>query len=191
MKTTKGIPNRIFWTWDHSTNWCTNTPGAQNCGVSNEYYKNPEATAEVFDEDGYFHTGDYGQVNEKKQLLITGRKKNIIILGNGKNIYPEELENYIGNIPYALESVVYALRDAVGHESELCAECIVDPKFMEGSSLEEKVAKLKNDIFKALEKLPTYKQIKNVKIREIPFIKTTTNKIRRAKDGSPLNEEEK
>ncbi len=155
------------------------------------YYKNPEATAEVFDEDGYFHTGDYGKVNEKKQLLITGRKKNIIILGNGKNIYPEELENYIGNIPYALESVVYALRDEIGHESELCAECIVDPKFMEGSSLEEKVTKLKNDIFKALEKLPTYKQIKNVKIREIPFIKTTTNKIRRSKDGSPLNEEDK
>ncbi len=152
------------------------------------YYKNPEATAEVFTEDGYFRTGDYGKIDETGKIIITGRKKNIIILGNGKNIYPEELENYIGNIPYALENIVYALRDEDGNEESLCAECIVDPEVMKEFSISDLTAKLKADIYKKLENLPTYKQIKTVIIREIPFIKTTTNKIKRNKDGSPKND---
>ena len=57
------------------------------------YYNNPEATAEVFDKDGFFHTGDYGKLDEEGWIYITGRLKNIIILANGKNVYPEEIEN--------------------------------------------------------------------------------------------------
>ncbi len=150
------------------------------------YYKNEEATAEAFTEDGYFRTGDFGKINAKKQIVITGRKKNIIILGNGKNIYPEELEDYIGGIPYVLENLVYATRDENGNESALCVECILDPETLALSNRAELQQKLKSDIFKALESLPTYKQINNVIIRETPFVKTTTNKIKRAKDGSPL-----
>ncbi len=150
------------------------------------YYKNEEATAEVFTEDGYFRTGDFGKINAKKQIVITGRKKNIIILGNGKNIYPEELEDYIGGIPYVLENLVYATRDASGNEDALCVECIIDPETLALTNRAELQQKLKSDIFKALETLPTYKQINNVIIRETPFVKTTTNKIKRAKDGSPL-----
>ncbi len=150
------------------------------------YYKNPEATAEVFTEDGYFRTGDYGRMTKKGQLMITGRKKNMIILGNGKNIYPEELENYIGGISYVLENLVYGARDEDGKEDALAVECIIDPAFAEGISEEELQAKLKHDIFEALKDLPTYKQIKIVKVRKTPFVKTTTNKIKRAKDGSPL-----
>ncbi len=150
------------------------------------YYKNEEATAEVFTEDGYFRTGDYGKINKKGQILITGRKKNIIILGNGKNIYPEELEDYIGGIPYVLENIVYASRDEVGTEASLAVQCVLAPEVLEGANMEELQAKLKHDVFQALAALPTYKQITNVIIRETPFVKTTTNKIRRAKDGSPM-----
>ena len=150
------------------------------------YYKNEEATAEVFTEDGYFRTGDFGKINAKKQIIITGRKKNIIILGNGKNIYPEELEDYIGGIPYVLENIVYAIRDENGNENALCVECIIDPETLEKSNRAQLQQQLKSDVFKALAELPTYKQINNVIIRETPFVKTTTNKIKRAKDGSPM-----
>ncbi len=150
------------------------------------YYKNEEATKDVFTKDGYFRTGDYGRINKKKQLIITGRKKNLIITGNGKNIYPEELEDYIGGIPYVLESIVYGVRDESGAEDSLAVQCVVDPEVLEKTGKDELQAKLKSDIFRTLEHLPTYKQVKTVIIREEPFVKTTTNKIRRAKDGSPM-----
>ncbi len=150
------------------------------------YYKAPEATAEVFTEDGYFRTGDFGKINKKKQLLITGRKKNIIILGNGKNIYPEELEAYIGNIPYVLQNVVYGERDENGNETALAVQCELDPEYLASGNKEELQAKLKQDVFEVLAHLPTYKQVTAVYIREEPFVITTTKKIRRAKDGSPL-----
>ena len=150
------------------------------------YYKNEAATAEVFTEDGFFRTGDYGKVNKKGQILITGRKKNIIILGNGKNIYPEELEDYIGGIPYVLENVVYAYRDEDGSEAALAVQCSVDPELLEKEGKEALEAKLKHDVFAALAKLPTYKQVTKVIIRETPFVITSSKKIRRAKDGSPM-----
>ena len=150
------------------------------------YYKNPEATAEAFTDDGFFRTGDYGKLTKKGQIMITGRKKNIIILGNGKNIYPEELEDYIGSIPYVLENIVYGARDEDGSEAALAVQCVLDPEYLKSGSIDELQAKLKHDIFQALEQLPTYKQITKVFIRETPFVKTTTNKIRRAKDGSPM-----
>ncbi len=150
------------------------------------YYKNPEATAEVFTADGYFRTGDFGKVNKKGQILITGRKKNIIILGNGKNIYPEELEDYIGGIPYVLENIVYAYRDEDGSEGALAVQCSVDPELLEKEGKEALEAKLKHDVFSTLEKLPTYKQVTKVIIRETPFVITSSKKIRRNKDGSPM-----
>ncbi len=150
------------------------------------YYKNEEATKAAFTADGYFCTGDYGKLTQKGQIMITGRKKNIIILGNGKNIYPEELEEYIASIPYVLENIVYADRDESGVEDRLAVQCAVDAAMLEKEGKEALEAKLKHDVFVVLEKLPTYKQVTKVIIREAPFVKTTTNKIRRAKDGSPL-----
>lgn len=150
------------------------------------YYKNPEATAEVFTDDGYFCTGDFGRLTKKGQIVITGRKKNIIILGNGKNIYPEELEDYVCGIPYVLECIVYSERNEAGEETNLAVQCAVDESALADASLEELQAKLKHDVFVALEELPTYKQIQQVYIRTEPFVKTTTNKIKRAKDGSPM-----
>ena len=79
------------------------------------YYKQPELTAEVL-KDGWFYTGDYGYINEKDQLIISGRKKNVIVLNNGKNVYPEEIEGYIQDIDYVNEVVVSGEKDKDGNE---------------------------------------------------------------------------
>ena len=71
------------------------------------YYKDAEATAEAFDDEGYFKTGDYGRIDKNGILYITGRKKNLIILSNGKNVYPEEIESELIAVPGVLEVVVY------------------------------------------------------------------------------------
>ena len=90
------------------------------------YYKEPELTREVLTEDGWFNTGDYGYMNKAGLLVITGRKKNIIVLSNGKNIYPEEIEEYIQGIPYVKEVVIYSVKDENGMEDALCAEVFPD-----------------------------------------------------------------
>lgn len=134
------------------------------------YYKQPEKTAEVLKE-GWFYTGDYGYINDKQQLVITGRKKNIIVLSNGKNIYPEEIEGYIQGIDYVAEVVVRGLIDEKGDESSLVAEVFL--------SEEKTSAEVLRDIKKVSRDLPVYKQISKVVIRGEEFDKTTSKKIRR------------
>ncbi len=143
------------------------------------YYKNEEETNKVLEPDGWFHTGDYGAINDKGQLLITGRKKNLIVLKNGKNIYPEEIENYIASVPYIKEIMVYAIEEN-GQEVGLCAEVFLDKKAVEelGEGIDI-AAKLKADIKEACAPLPIYKQVAKVIVRKNEFVKTTTNKIKR------------
>ncbi|MBQ3858910.1 MAG: AMP-binding protein [Clostridia bacterium] len=143
------------------------------------YYKQPEATKEVLTDDGWFSTGDYGMMNERGQLIITGRKKNIIVLSNGKNIYPEEIENYIGNIPYVKEVVVYSLRNEHGEEVKLCAEIFPNAEKVEEMGITDLPARLTKDVAKAVSSLPSYKGIAKIIIRQKEFEKTTTNKIKR------------
>lgn len=143
------------------------------------YYKNPEETARVI-KDGWFHTGDYGILNEIDQLLITGRKKNLIILNNGKNIYPEEIENYIMSIPYVTEVVVYALKDKAGNENALCAEAFLNEEKLTEMKVTNPLEKLKQDIGAACRSLPSYKQIQKIVLRSIEFDKTTSKKIKRS-----------
>ena len=135
------------------------------------YYKQPDLTAQVI-KDGWFYTSDYGKINENDMLVICGRKKNIIVLNNGKNIYPEEIEGYIQGIDSVAEVVVSGIKDKVGNESGLKAELFLnEPK-------EEK--EMMVEIREACKELPTYKQISVVVIRDIPFLKTTSNKIKRS-----------
>ena len=143
------------------------------------YYKQPEETKEVLTEDGWFHTGDYGMMNELGQLIITGRKKNIIVLSNGKNIYPEEIENYIQNIPYVNEVVVYSLRNEDGEEVRLCAEVFLNAEKVEEMGITDPAETLKKDVAQATASLPSYKKISKIVIRQKEFEKTTTNKIKR------------
>ena len=143
------------------------------------YYKKPEATAEVLSEDGWFRTGDYGRFNDEGQLFITGRKKNLIVLKNGKNVYPEEIEGYLQNIPYVSEVVVYAVRNESGEETALCAEIYPNEELLAGKSVEERNTMIKNAIEELNKTLPSYKKVLKIKLRSTEFEKTTSKKIRR------------
>lgn len=134
------------------------------------YYKQPELTDDVL-KDGWFYTGDYGYINEKDQLVISGRKKNVIVLNNGKNVYPEEIEGYIQDIEYVNEVVVSGETDQNGNESSLTAEVYLE----EHKSATEVLKSIK----KACVELPIYKQISKVVIRDKEFPKTSSNKIKR------------
>lgn len=154
------------------------------------YYKEPEKTAEVLAADGWFRTGDYGKINENGQLLITGRKKNIIVLSNGKNIYPEEIENYIMNVPYVKEVVVYGLKNEFGDETKLCAEVFLNAEKLEELQITNPVESLKKDIAKACEHLPLYKKVAQIVIRTKEFDKNSSNKIKRQNIGKTSEEAE-
>lgn len=142
------------------------------------YYKRPDLTEQVL-KDGWFSTGDYGMLDSEGRLKITGRKKNIIVLTNGKNIYPEELEEKIGNIDYVKEVVVYAVLDENGAEDGLCAEAFLDEDMVSDMNEPDIKARLKKDIDEALAELPRYKQISEVVIRDTEFVKNSSNKIKR------------
>lgn len=135
------------------------------------YYNNPEATADAFDGE-WFKTGDIGEI-KNGFLYITGRIKNLIILSNGENISPEELEQYLkSNIPEISEIVVYA--DKEGLSAEI---------FTEDNNKEE----IKGRVFELNKKQPVYKQIKQVYFRNTEFEKTTTKKIKRNALGENKN----
>ena len=142
------------------------------------YYKEPEKTARVL-KDGWFNTEDYGHVNKKGQLVINGRKKNLIVLANGKNIYPEEIENYILGVPYIQEVVVKGKKNEQGQEIALIAEVFLNKEKIEELKIENVEETLKKDINEVCKELPVYKHISEIKIRKEEFAKTTTNKIKR------------
>ena len=139
------------------------------------YYKQPEKTAEVF-EDGWFHTGDYGKFTKDEQIMITGRKKNIIVLNNGKNIYPEEIEGYIAGISYVTEVIVKSIKDDKNEEIGLLAEIYIGEESDRKQLAEGRIL---DDIHRTMKELPSYKQVTEVVIRDTPFDKTTSNKIKR------------
>ncbi len=144
------------------------------------YYKQPALTREVIDADGYFHTGDYGSINELGQLSITGRKKNLIVLDNGKNIFPEEIEGYLAAIPYVQEVIVFGIKNEDGNEFALGAELFLSAEKLEELDIKEPEVALKRDIAKACKSLPAYKRIVQFFVRPTEFEKTTTNKIKRS-----------
>ncbi len=134
------------------------------------YYKAPELSSEAF-EHGWFKTGDYGKLTKDNKLIITGRKKNLIVLNNGENIYPEEIENYIMSLPYVSEVVVKSTRNRHGDETGLIAEIYGE------EPITKDIAEIEKDISDVLAELPAYKHITEVVIRKKPFRKTTSRKI--------------
>ncbi len=144
------------------------------------YYKDPEATEEAFDEDGYFKTGDFGRLDEEGWIYITGRLKNVIILSNGKNVYPEEIEMEISKVFGVNECIVYA------GESELLPnkEVIVAEIYPDFEALKEKEITnpqnyFEDEIKKINSRMVSYKAVKMVKIRNEEFQKNTSKKILR------------
>lgn len=144
------------------------------------YLKNPEATAEVFTEDGWFRTGDVGYMDKDGFIFITGRKKNIIILSNGKNIYPEEIETYISHIPLVNECVVVGRRNDIG-EVVITALVYPNPEMTEGKDKSEVYALIKAEINEMNKDLPIFKQVREIEIRDEEFEKNTSHKIKRFK----------
>ena len=113
------------------------------------------------------------------QLFITGRKKNLIVLKNGKNVYPEEIEDYIAGVDGVEELMVYSNVDENGDEINLCAEIYPSPEFAENKDDEELKKYFKSKIVEVLRSLPSYKQIANIVIRREEFPHTTSRKIKR------------
>lgn len=142
------------------------------------YFNNPEATAEAFDKDGYFHTGDYGRLDEEGWIYITGRKKNLIILSNGKNIYPEELEADLQKIEGVSEVVVYAGESKVQKDKiTIVAEIYPDFDLLKARGVENPQSYFDDQVKLINSKLPVYKAIKRVKLRDTEFQKNTSRKI--------------
>ena len=146
--------------------------------VMQGYYKDEERTNKVL-KDGWFNTEDYGSINKKGQLIINGRKKNLIVLDNGKNVYPEEIENYILGIDYVQEVIVKGIKNNIGQEVSLCAEVFLNDDKVKEMNIQNIHEKLKEDIAEACKELPTYKKITEIEIRKDEFEKTTTKKIKR------------
>lgn len=147
------------------------------------YYKDEEATKAVFDEDGFFRTGDYGKLDEDGWIYITGRLKNLIIFSNGKNVYPEEIETEISRIFGVSEAVVYAGESKSNPQKEvIVAEIYPDYEALErhGITGNDEIEKyFKEEVKKANTNMVSYKAVGYVKIRKTEFAKNTSKKITR------------
>ena len=145
------------------------------------YYDNEEATKETI-EDGWLHTGDLAKIDKDGYIFICGRKKFVIVLKNGKNIYPEELETLINKIEGVKESFVYGRPEDDG-DYKICAKIVYDKELMEELYHEKEEEKIKEIIWKEVKKvnktMPAYKYIRDIIVTEQDLIKTTTQKIKR------------
>ena len=153
------------------------------------YYKNEEETKKAL-KDGWFKTGDFGYLDEDEFLYVTGRKKDIIVLKNGKNVYPQEIEFLINKLPYVAESLVYQ-REESKTDTMLCAKIVYDKDIIKeilGDKSEEDYKKIIWDEIKEINKqLPIFKHIKNITITTENLAKTTTQKIKRYEELKKLN----
>lgn len=146
------------------------------------YVDNQEATNEVL-KDGWFHTGDLGYFDNDGFLFITGRKKDVIVLKNGKNIFPEELEILINKLPYVSESIVFG-RPCEDGDYKICAKIVYNIDELKKAFPDASESDYKNLIWddiknKVNHTMPAYKYIREIIITDTPLIKTTTQKIKR------------
>ncbi len=143
--------------------------------VMEGYYRNPEATAAAFTEDGWLRTGDLGVIDRNGNIFIRGRSKNMILSSNGQNIYPEEIEAVLNNQQYVVESVV------VDRGAKLVGLVYMDSDRMEREGLDEvaRNAVLKDILVSVNRDLPSYSKLSALEVRQQPFEKTPKMSIRR------------
>ena len=145
------------------------------------YYQNEEATKETI-KDGWLYTGDLGYLDKDDFLFITGRKKDVIVLKNGKNVYPEEMENLVNRIPGIKESMVYGRKDK-DDDITICVKIVYDPDIMKENYQVEDEEQIKEVLWKKIKEInktmPAYKYIREIMITQEELIKTTTQKIKR------------
>ena len=148
------------------------------------YYNDEKKTKEAF-EDGWFKTGDFGYIDDEGFIFMTGRKNDIIVLRNGKNVYPQEIEFLISKLPYVAECMVFA-REASKTDTMLVAKIVYNKEVMEKDYPELKEEDYEKTIWKDVKEinknLPTFKHIKKVIVTDKPMIKTTTQKVKRAEE---------
>ena len=147
------------------------------------YYQNEEATKAVLDK-GWFNTGDLGYVDKKGFLFLCGRKKSVIVLKNGKNVFPEEIETVINKIEGVKESFVYGRPEEDDEiDLKICAKIVYDKDIMKNVYNAKTEAEIKKELLDKVKEInaqiPKYKAIRGMYITEEPLIKTTTNKIKR------------
>ena len=146
------------------------------------YFKDEEATRDAFDEDGYFRTGDYGKFTKDGSLAITGRKKNLIILSNGKNVYPEEIESEFISVPGVIDVIVYEGQSKRGMEhNAIVLEIFPDKDFIEKNGIEDKKAYFQKFVDDYNRGAVPYKKIGVLRVRDEEFPKNTLRKILRFK----------
>lgn len=146
------------------------------------YYNNEEATKETIQEDGWLHTGDLAKIDKQGYIFITGRKKYVIVLKNGKNIYPEELEALINKIEGIKESFVYGRPEDDG-DYKICCKVVYDKELIKEIYNVEDKNEIKDLVWKEIKKInktmPPYKYIRDIIVTDEELIKTTTQKIKR------------
>lgn len=168
---------------------------AKGSNIMLGYYENPEETEKTL-KDGWLHTGDLGYIDEDGFLFLCGRKKNVIVLKNGKNVYPEEVELLIASLPYVEECIVYGQAKTAEDERDLviCTKIVYQPEYMKSEFgwdskasdsqeaceakrlIKEKICR---DVDEINEGLPSYKKILRVAVTDQPMVKTTTGKVKR------------
>jgi long-subunit acyl-CoA synthetase (AMP-forming) len=146
------------------------------------YYNNPEATAEVL-KDGWFHTGDYGYIDEDRFVYITGRKKSVIITKTGKNVFPEELEYLLGRSELIMENMVWEAVAEHAEDTLIAATVRADKDYARellGDYTEEQLrAQIWEELDKINAELPYFKKVKKLFLRDSEFEVTTSKKIKR------------
>ncbi len=148
------------------------------------YYNNAKATKEVMEEDGWFHTGDLAKIDEEGYIYICGRKKSVIVLKNGKNIFPEEMENLVNKIEGVVESFVFGKKQSEDeNDIKINVKIVFDRELINEVykvQTEEQIRAVLSQKIKEINQImPTYKAIRGIILSEEPLIKTTTNKIKR------------
>ena len=155
---------------------------AKGTNVMLGYYKDEEATKDALTEDGYFRTGDYGKLGSKGEIYITGRKKTLIILSNGKNVYPEEIESEFVAIPGVIDIIVYEGKSKRGDMfNAIVAEIFPDYELLTKNGITDPDAYFKQHVNEYNKTALAYKKIAHVKVRTEPFPKNTLRKIMRFK----------
>ena len=157
------------------------------------YYQMPEATAEVIDRDGWFHTGDLGYIDDNGYVYITGRKKNVIITKNGKNVYPEEIEYQLTTIPFVQEAFVFEQDSSDAQDTVIAASIRMDEEALGeilGSEYTEDAVKklIWDEVDRLNDNSPNYRKIRKVIIRKTDFVKNTSNKLVRFAEGNKKEE---
>ena len=152
------------------------------------YLDQPEATAEVLEEDGWFHTGDLAEIDKDGYVWIRGRSKSVIVMKNGKNIFPEEIEPMIDDLPYVVDSMIFTREKH--NELVLWAKIVYDEKYLSDNdmTLEELEQQVKKDLDVINSRMPAFKAINHFFLSLDPMIKTTTGKIKRNLEIAKIKE---